>query len=165
MANNLKTIIDINSSEIISSVLAQLLNLFPLLPEEQSIAFGMLKDTSGIAFFPTSGSVLLENREDITGSIHQLISYPFNVVFRLSPKTEEQKMRVKEFLDMLGKWLERQPLIINGEIYQLEEYPLLDSNRAVQQIARSTPSHLDNAYADGVEDWVIGFTLNYTKDY
>lgn len=157
-------IIDVEGSSIVTPVLLTLLNTFPGLGEKR-ITFSTLEETSGIGFFPTSGAVFLTNKESITGHVRQTCAYPFNVVYRAALKTEKQKMRVKEFLDTLGRWLERQPVTLNGEEHALPAYPVLEQGRKIKGITRATPAFLDRAYQDGVEDWTIRLNLRYEADY
>lgn len=157
-------VIDVEGSDIVSTTLMALLNIFPGLGNRK-IAFSTLSETSGIGFFPTSGAVLLTNRESITGHVRQKCAYPFNIVYRAALKTEKQKMRVKEFLDALGRWLEQQPVELEDETYTLLAYPVLEKGRKIKNIVRSTPAYLERAYQDSVEDWTIRLTLTYEADY
>lgn len=157
---------DIDGTEAVSKVLIELLNTFPGLSAGKKIQFSTLSETSGIGFFPTSGAALLSSKEDIMGHVKQVCLYPFNVVYRAAPKTEAQKLRIKEFLDTLGKWLELQPVVINHETYKLTGYPdLLSGNRVIKSISRTNPGHLNNAYQDGIEDWIISATLRYENEF
>lgn len=126
-----KTVIDIDGSEAVSKILLDLLNKFPgLTTGNKSILFSTLSDASGIGFFPISGAALQSSTEDVTGHVTQVCQYPFNVVYRAAPKTETQRIRIKEFLDALGKWLERQPVTLNGKSHQLSAYPALLAGKA-----------------------------------
>ena len=161
----LKSTIDIDGSEAVTKVLLELLNSFPGL-DGKDILFSTLKETSGIGFFPTSGAALLINKEDITGRVKQVCLYPFNVIYRVAPETETQKIRIKEFLDALGKWLEQQPVKIRNKTVQLSAYPDLDSgNRKIKSISRINPAYLSAAYNDGVEDWLISATVRYENEF
>lgn len=156
---------DLDGSEAVSSVLLTLLNTFPGLGTRK-VLFSTLTETSGIGFFPTSGAAILSDKEDITGHVKQVCLYPFTIVYRSAPRSEEQKLKVKEFLDTLGKWLERQPVTINGTEYQISTYPTLSSgNRVIKSISRSNPAHLNAAYQDNVEDWAISATLRYENEF
>lgn len=157
-------VIDVEGTDIVSTALMTLLNTFPGLGRRK-IAFSTLAETSGIGFFPTSGAVLLTNKESITGHVRQTCSYPFNIVYRAALKTEKQKLRVKEFLDALGRWLEQQTVTLKGEDYTLEAYPVLEKGRKIRSITRSTPAFLERAYEDSVEDWTIRLSLRYEADY
>ncbi|HCT16919.1 MAG TPA: hypothetical protein DIW36_05965 [Ruminococcaceae bacterium] len=67
---------------------------------------------------------------------------------------------------MLGKWLERQNVIVDGKTYKLEEYPALSAgNRIIQSISRTNVAHLAAAYQDGIEDWEVSMTLKYENEY
>lgn len=156
---------DLDGSEAVSSVLLTLLNTFPGLGTRK-VLFSTLAETSGIGFFPTSGAAILSDTEDITGHVKQVCLYPFTIVYRSAPRSEEQKLKVKEFLDTLGKWLERQPVTINGTEYQISTYPTLSSgNRVIKSISRSNPAHLSAAYQDNIEDWAISATLRYENEF
>jgi len=156
---------DVDGSEAVSSVLLTLLNTFPGLGTRK-VLFSTLAETSGIGFFPTSGAAILSDTEDITGHVKQVCLYPFTIVYRSAPQNEAQKMKVKEFLDTIGKWLERQPVTINGTEYQISTYPTLSSgNRVIKSISRSNPAHLATAYQDSVEDWAISATLRYENEF
>lgn len=157
-------VIDVEGTEIVSTVLLTLLNRFPGL-DGKKILFSTLSDTSGIGFFPTSGSVLLSNVEDVTGHVRQVCLYPFSVVYRAALKSEKQKLRVKEFLDTLGKWLEQQPVALAGQDYQLPEYPALGRERVIKSISRTNSGHLNATYDDGIEDWAIAATLKYEVEF
>lgn len=161
-----KTVIDVDGSEAVSSVLLTLLNSFPGLSARQNVLFATLSETSGIGFFPTTGAALQSDTEDITGHVKQVCLYPFSVIYRTAPKTEAQRLRIKEFLDALGKWLERQPVILNGNKCQLAEYPALSpGNRIIKTISRSSPAYLNAAYQDNVEDWLIALRLTYENEF
>ena len=162
----IQKMIDIEGSEAVSKVLLALLNTFPGLENGKTVQFSTLTETSGIGFYPTSGAALLSDKEDITGHVKQVCLYPFSVIYRAAPKTEAQKIRIKEFLDALGKWLELQPVIINDQTYKLEGYPdIASGNRTIKSVSRTNPAHLNAAYNDGVEDWIISATLKYENEF
>ena len=158
-------LVDIDGAEAVSNILIELLNRFPGLGGKE-ILFSTLDETSGIGFFPTSGSAVLSNTEDVIGHVKQVCLYPFNVVYRAAPKTEAQKIRIKEFLDGLGKWLELQPVTIEETQHKLTAYPaLLSGNRVIKSINRTNPGHLSASYADGIEDWVLSAALQYENEF
>lgn len=161
-----KATIDIDGSEAVSKVLLELLNTFPGLSEKQRILFSTLSEGSGIGFFPTTGAALQSDKEDVTGHVTQVCLYPFSVVYRAAPKSEAQRMRIKEYLDTLGKWLEQQPVLLNGKEYRLEAYPALASgNRIIKTITRTSPAYINAAYQDGIEDWIIAARLSYENEF
>lgn len=156
--------IDVQGSEIISTALLELINEFPAL-NGKKIKFSTLEDKSGLGFFPTSGAAILSRKESITGHVNIQGAYPFNVIYRAAVKSETQKLAVKEFLDTLGKWLEKQPIVVSGSVVQLHDYPELDEGRIITNIARSTPAHCNAAYQDGVEDWLVSILVRYKYEY
>ena len=75
-------------------------------------------------------------------------------------------MRSKELLDAIGRWLERQPVTVNGEQYTMSAYPVLaEGTREIQTISRASPSHLNAAYQNGVEDWLFSGSLKYKNSF
>lgn len=161
-----KTVIDVDGSEAVSAVILTLLNSFPGLSETQKIQFSTLSDASGIGFFPTTGAALQSDTEDVTGHVKQVCLYPFSVVYRAAPKSEAQRLRIKEFLDALGKWLEKQPVTLKGAEHRLEVYPdLASGNRVIKSIGRTSPAYLNAAYQDGIEDWIIAVRLIYENEF
>lgn len=158
----LKQIIDVETTNLISKVLIDLLNDFPVKPED--ITFNVLGET-GIAMFGLSGIAIQTEQENIYGEITQECLYPFNLVYRISPRTEEMKMRVKEFLDLVGEWLEQQPITIGAETYQLSAYPYLSDSKKIESIQRQNTAHLNAVYQDGIEDWEISLQLQYENKF
>jgi len=158
-------LIDIDGLNAVSKVLLNLINTFPGL-DGRSVLFSTLLETSGIGFFPVSGAAVLSHTEDVIGHVRQVCLYPFNIVYRAALKTEEQKVRVKEFLDGLGKWLELQTVSTDNGSFKLSEYPALASeNLSIESIIRTTPAYLNAAYNDGIEDWVISLNLRYINEF
>lgn len=161
-----KVVIDIDGADAMSSVLLGLLNQFPgLIDGNKIVVFTMMTETSGIGFYPVSGPAVQNDNEDVTGHVKQVCVYPFSVVYRSAPKSEKQRIRIKEFLDALGRWLERQPVMISDVEQQLTSYPTLTTGRRIKSISRTSPAYLNAAYQDGIEDWIIGAQMIYENEF
>jgi hypothetical protein len=156
---------DVDGDKRISKVLVDLLNTFPGLPSGKTIAFSTLEETSGMGVFPLSGAAILTHKESITGHVRQTCLYAFAIIYRAAPANEDQRLYIKEWLDSLGKWLERAPVELSDETYQLEAYPATNDSRVIKSIARTQQANCDRVYEDGVEDWVLRCSLNYTNEY
>lgn len=157
--------IDVDGSDVMSKILLDLLNGYPALGG-RTVAFSTLGDTSGLAFFPSSGAAILSDTEDVTGHVTQICLYPFTIVFRAAPKSEIQRLKIKEFLDTVGKWMEQQPVTINGETICLTDYPDLSTEgREIKSIRRTNPAHLAATYQDGIEDWTLAASLRYENNF
>ena len=160
-----KVIIDIDGSEIVSQVVLALLNSFPGLGGKK-IQFSYLDEDAGIGFFPSAGSVLESSSESITGRVTQICSYPFTLVYRVAPKSEAQRLRIKGFLDAIGRWLEQQPVVIDGETVRIEKYPdLPQGQRVIKSIARSSSGTLNAVYDNKVEDWTLTASVRYENQF
>lgn len=116
----------------------------PAFSDGDEITFSTLNENDGKAMFPVSGAIIETEKESITGHVNQVCLYPFYVIYRQALLTENRKADIKEWLDTLGKWLEMQPVTINGENCTLSEYPPLTGNREFLSIDRQTPAYLDS---------------------
>lgn len=156
---------DVDGSEIVSKVLLELLNKCPALCGKK-VTFSTLGEDEGLGFFPSVGAAITSETETITGDVHQVCAYPFDVVLRCAPKTEVARIRCKELLDAIGRWLERQPITVNGEMHTMDAYPALtEGNRKIRAISRTSPSHLNAVYQNGVEDWLFSGSLRYENNF
>ena len=152
---------DVDGYAAVTDALVSLLNSFPGLEEDEKIRFSTLDEDGGIAFYPVTGAVIALEKKSVTGKVDQLCNYPFYVIYRYSIDSPKIKASIKEFLDTLGKWLEQQTVVINGEQKRLEEYPVLTEERKIEEIIRLTPAHLDNVSDGNVQDWAISISLKY----
>lgn len=155
---------DATGYEVITEAMKDLLNQFPgLLPGEE-VKYEELGEDSGIAFSNDAGALVYTEREDVIGGVHQTCQYPFFIVYRAASSAKErQKMSIQEFLDAFGKWLCREPTVIEDETYKLDGYPKLAGTRQIKKITR------DNSYGtepqtNGVQDWLLPVVVQYTND-
>ena len=165
MADELKPIRkDATGYEVITEAMKDLLNQFPGLYADEEVKYEELEDDSGIAFSNDAGALVYTEREDVIGGVHQTCQYPFFVVYRAASSAKErQKMSIQEFLDAFGKWLCKEPAVIDGETYKLARYPKLAGTRQIRKITR------DNSYGtdpqeSGVQDWLLPVNVQYTND-
>lgn len=152
---------DVDGYDIITESIKDLLNSYPGLLPGENITFSTLEEDSGVSFYPVSGAVIATETEDITGRVDQLCSYPFYIVYRTAAGSQNSKIEIKEFLDNIGKWLEKQPVKINDATYTLESYPEITDGRIIESVERQTPSYLDTTNENEVQDWVISMDLQY----
>lgn len=166
MANELKPIgKDATGYEVLTAAIKDLLNQFPGLYEDEEIEYEELGEDSGIAFSNDAGALVYTEREDVIGGVHQTCQYPFFIVYRASSSAKErQKMSIQEFLDAFGKWLCREPAVIDGETYKLAEYPKLAGTRQIKKITREN-SYGTEPQENGVQDWLLPVTVQYTNDF
>lgn len=159
-----QVVYDIDGYDVITDALLTLLNQYPAL-EGNEIKFSTLGDTSGVSIFPISGAVVESEKENIIGHVTQICQYPFYIIYRESGLSEQNKANTKEWLDNLGKWLEKKEVCVNGEKYQLTEYPMLTGERKFLKISRQTPSYLHDATESMAEDWAIHISAQYQYEY
>lgn len=153
---------DVDGEEAITNALIELLNEFPT---DRAIGFSNLDKNSGFAFYPIAGAAIYSEKEDVCGNVTQVCQYPFTVVYRNSPKLENHKIRIKELLDNIGKYLEGQKVSVGGELIALTEYPKLTGGRKITSIRRDTPAYVDETDESGAQDWVIQMKLQYKNTF
>lgn len=156
---------DIEGFDVITNALRQLLNKFPGLRNGKEVSFSYLEDKSGISIYPSSGAIIEREHEGITGHVTQTCLYPFHVIYRVYNLNENRKAAIKEWLDNLGRWLERQEIVIDGVRHRMEQYPELTGNRKILTIERKTPGYLDGTNDNGSEDWGVLITLRYRNEF
>ena len=155
---------DLDGYDIITNALMILLNQYPDLGSDE-IRFSTFATESGIAMFPSLGAVVESERRSITGYVYQSCNYPFNIVYKVAGVSERNKIKVKDFLDKLGRWLEKQPITIGTQEYKLEAYPTLTDNREITSISRTTPAYLESIEENKLENWVVSVILRYKNEY
>lgn len=155
---------DFDGYEVITTALMALINQYPKLPAGDEIAFSTLEAESGKAMFPITGAIIETEDKDILGGTTQICLYPFFVIYRASGLSESRKAAIKEWLDDLGRWLEKQTITANDASYTLEEYPELSGSRRFLTINRQTPAYLDNTN-EQVEDWAIYISARYSNEF
>lgn len=164
MAEN-EILYDIDGQEVVSTALMELLNSFPGLYPGERIDYATLSESSGIAIFPTSGSAIRQEVADVTGHVEQTCDYPFIAIYRASGLSQRNKENVKEWLDNLGRWLEKQTIVLNGKEHKLSEYPSLTRGRKFEIVKRSSPAFLDSINEDKAENWAINLTATYKHEF
>lgn len=155
---------DATGYEVITEAMKDLLNQFPGLQAGEKVKYEELSKDIGIAFSNNAGALVYTETKDVIGYTYQNCRYPFFLIYRASGSTKEtQKISIQEFLDAFGKWLCREPAVINGETYRLSQYPKLAGTRQIEKITR------DNSYGTepqegGVQDWLLPVTVEYTNE-
>lgn len=156
---------DLDGYEEVTAAIRTLLNKYPGLAIGDEIAFATLPETSGKAMYPISSAVIATERESITGHVTQTCVYPLHVIYRAANLTEDRRARIKEWLDNLGRWLERQTITVDDTEYKLDGYPALTGNRVITQVQRQTAAYLDSVNENKSENWVIYISAQYKNEF
>lgn len=157
---------DIDGYDILTKALMELVNQYPGLSPDDTIAFVSLPADGGKALHPISGAIVETERRSVTGRVRRVCLYPFYLYYRVSAGlSEERKITVKEWLDNLGRWLEGEETNIDGVGYQLVDYPQLTGAREIIAIERVTPAFPNDPAENNMQDWVIHMTVRYKHEY
>ena len=154
---------DVDGFEILTNAVLELLSQCPGL-NGREILFEELGKESGIAFSANNGALVMSERRSITDHVRQNCQYPFFIVYRTASTQEYQKLQVQAFFDAIGKWLCREPAVVNGETVRLKSYPALSDDRKITRITRSNSYGLEPS-SDGVQDWLMPVTVEYTNEF
>ena len=165
MNENNNTTYDMDSYDVVTTAILELINEYPGLPTGDEIAFNTLSADAGKAMFPGVGAIVVSERKYITGQTEQVCSYPFYVIYRGSGLSQSRRAAVKEWLDNLGRWLGKQPITVNGTTYQLTEWPVLSGKREFVGFQIQTPGHQDNTQDNMAEDWAILISARYRNEF
>ena len=146
--------IDVQDGESFTMLLLNTLNEYPDLMEGEKIVFGDSSHNSGLAMYPIAGALVLSETQDVLGMIDSSRQYPFTIVYKVAQGSANLAISIKDFLDNMGKWLERQDLSrkVSEEI-------------TINDIKRQTVAALDSVEEDGTQNWTVSISLNYTKRY
>lgn len=155
--------VDVTGFDILTNAVLALLSQFPGL-NGRVILFEELGTDSGIAFSANNGAMIMTERRSITDHVVQQCQYPFYIVYRTASTEEYQKLQVQAFFDAIGKWLCREPAVVNGEIIRLRSFPALTDGRRITRITRSNSYGLE-ANENGVQDWILPVTVEYTNEF
>lgn len=155
--------LDGEGNDILKNAVLVLLNHFPGL-DGREITFSGLSEDGGISMEPDSGSLIYVERKDIIGGVKRECQFPFFVVYRSGTSSPFLKLSTVEFLDNIGAWLCREPVLLDGVYHQLTEYPKLTGGRKITGVTRF------NSYAlepnqNKTQDWVIPITVHYTHEF
>lgn len=153
---------DVTGYEILTNAVLALLAQFPGL-NGREILFEELGE-SGIAFSADNGSLIISERRSITDHVTQTCQFPFFIVYRTTSTKEFQKLQVQSFFDAIGKWICKEPVEINGEVVRLSNYPPLSDGRKITKVTRSNSYGLE-PNEDGVQDWLMPVTVQYTNEF
>lgn len=154
---------DSGGFEALKSTVISLLNAYPAL-DGREITFQGLTENGGISIEPESGTLVYSETPDILGNVYQECQFPFLVVYRGNATGEYLKLNMYKFLDDLGAWLSKEPIVVDGAEHRLTAYPDISGNRKITSIVRFN-SYVMDENENQTQDWVIPITVNYTHKF
>ena len=167
MAENKPLALDIDGYEYVTDAIMEMVNSYPGLDREYGEHFDFTNSDpdDGLTIVATSGSVIFEERESITGHVRQECAYPFMVVYKASGLNQRRKIQVKEWMDTFAKWLTRQPVTIKNRTYVLQKWPDLTGGRVIRTIQRQSPCYLAQINEDKSEIWAMDLVVRYRNEF
>lgn len=156
---------DLEGFDYVTDALMETVNSYPGLYPGEIFRFSTTDLNDGLNIAATSGAVITDEVESITGHITQMCAYPFMVILRASGLSSERKVETKEWMDKFAEWLIRKAVTIDGEIYQMKKWPALSGDREIRRITRNTPAYLAEVTEDKSESWVMDLTIVYRQEF
>lgn len=153
---------DVSGYNILTNAVLDLLSGFPGL-NGREIFFEEL-DESGIAFSADNGALIISERRSITDHVTQVCQFPFYIIYRSTSTKEFQKLQVQAFFDSIGKWICKEPAEVGGETIRLTAWPELSEGRKITRVTRGNSYGLE-PNEDGVQDWLMPATVQYTNEF
>lgn len=137
------------SAEEQSSVMKAIYNLLKTNENIKELCFEANNvDGSSVGLFSKSGAVYLS--KNILGGFKGLV--PFILRYKASPKTDNARLAMIDYLNNLSGWLVSQ------------ENPLLTDNRRIEKIEQNEVTFLEFVSDDGSITYAATFELKYRKD-
>ena len=157
--------LDVEGADYVTDALMNTLNSYPGLLSNEKFLFSSTNLSDGLNVAATSGAVIVEEHESVTGHVWQMCAYPFMVIMRASGLNSDRKIEAKEWMDKLAEWLTRKAVTIDGSTYQMKKWPELSGDREIRRIVRNTPAYLAEVPPDKVESWVMDLTIQYRQEF
>lgn len=144
MNSTSKKLVSAEEQAQVSRLLLVWLNQFPDKPVAK-INFEYLEEDFGMAMSTVQGS--FKTRQFIDGSYEA--QHQFQVINRVLPATNDERLKADEVLDALGAWAEG------------AEKPFLGEGIKVRSITRNNTAGMLARYEGGIEDHQILMTMLY----
>ena len=139
-----KNMVSAEEQAQVSRLLLVWLNQFPNKPVNK-INFEDLEEDVGMAMSTVQGAY--KTRQFIDGSYEA--QHQFQVINRVIPSSNDERLKADEVLDMLGAWAES------------AEKPFLGDGITVKSITRNNAAGMLARYEGGIEDHQILITMIY----
>ncbi len=164
MSERVKPIgMDNKGFDILKNAVVELLNQFPGL-NGLEVSRSDLPEDGGMTMYPDGGALIYSERTDICGNVSQVCQMQCLVVYRTGATSEFAKAKANDLLDEIGAWVCREPVTVDGEDYQLDEYPRLTGNRTITAMSRSN-SYAMEPNPNKTQDWVLPVTVTYKHEF
>ena len=144
MASKNKVLVSAEEQAQVSRLLLVWLNQFPDKPVGK-INFEYLEEDFGMALSTVQG--VYKTRQFIDGSYEA--QHQFQVINRVLPASNDERLKADEVLDMLATWAEN------------TEKPFLGEGITVKRITRNNAAGMLARYEGGIEDHQILMTMIY----
>ena len=141
-----KRLVDDDTPAAVSRALVTLINTCETKPDICTMEF--LTEDSGLALSVIQSPYVIE--QDILGGY--LAQYDFDLVYRVIPATDSQRLQADETLDALVTWL----------VQHISNISL--TSVTITKIDRTGLSALMSRYENGAEDHVASLSLFYERN-
>lgn len=130
----------------------------PAIPMAIKVKYGDIADNA-IGIFAQQSAVV--TKRYITGVF--TAQFPFTVLYRSKPTTDNDRIAREEILNNIAKWLAGKKITVDGREHILKEYPQLSEGRTITGIEQLKTVALAGKLQDGSVDYTVDLRLDYKK--
>lgn len=130
----------------------------PAVPTCIKVKYGDIADNT-IGIFAQQSAVV--TKRYVNGIF--TAQFPFTVLYRSKPTTDNDRIVREEILDNIAKWLAGNKITVNGVEHVLKEYPKLSEGRKIMGIEQLKTVVLAGKLQDGSVDYTVDLRLDYKK--
>lgn len=160
MSENQKTVelLNVDEQDAIEKALFLLIQECPAIPSGVSVKYGDIANNT-IGVFAQQGAVI--TKRYISGTF--CAQFPFDILYRSKPTTDNDRIAREETLGNIAKWLSGKEIVVNGVRYVLNAYPQLSEGRKITGIEQLQTVFLAGKLSDGNVDYRVKLRLDYKK--
>lgn len=151
-------ILNAEEQDAIGKAVLLLIKECPAVSTGIKVKYGDIADNT-VGIFAQQGAVV--TKRYITGSF--TAQFPFVVLYRSKPTTDNDRIAREETLTNIAKWLAGKKITVNGVEHTLKEYPQLSEGRVITGIEQLRTVALAGKLQDGSVDYTVNLRLDYKK--
>lgn len=140
--------ITVADMETISNAVLQMIKSYPELPAtlKKAVLWQYLDKAESLGIYTMTGAVYL--KKYISGSY--IAQFPFRIIYKCNPTTNNARMTKQNLLDKMGRWLEESC----GATFK-------DAHITIQSIERTSMVYKQDADSSGYELYMCTMNIKY----
>lgn len=158
MSEKQTEILNAEEQDAIGKAVLLLVKECPAILSGIKVKYGDIADNA-IGIFAQQSAVV--TKRYVNGTF--TAQFPFTVLYRSKPTTDNDRIAREEMLTNVAKWLAGKRITVNGMEHILKEYPQLSEGRRITGIEQLKTAALAGKLQDGSVDYTVDLKLDYKK--